>query len=234
MRLCIFIASAAGIALAQSGGSQWQTSARWHRTFKKAIPGTLLIDDAGVEFQSPKFHERWAYVDIRSFDLSPKEITLQSYERRPWHEPGERNFRLTWSERMPPEIAAQLTERVGKPARNGVPLGSTASVWEIPAHHRTWSGGSNGTLQLKETGIDYVTEVGRDSRTWRWDDIETIANPNPYELRITGYREIAEFDLKQPLSRELFESLWDRLYTAGLNLSPAEGTSHRASQEARR
>jgi hypothetical protein len=90
-----------------------------------------------------------------------------------------------------------------------------------------WSGGSNGTLRLKDSGIDYVTENGRDSRAWRWADIQTLANPNPYELRVTGFREIVEFDLKQPLSRELFERMWDYLYAAGLNLGSATGGEHR-------
>jgi hypothetical protein len=128
---------------------------------------------------------------------------------------------------MPPEIAAQLTERVGKPVRNGLPLPSAAVLTEIPAHRRMWSGGSNGTLRLKDTGIDYVTENRRDSRTWRWADIQTIANPNPYELRVTGYRETVEFDLKQPLARAVFEQMWDRLYAADLNLSLAGGEEHR-------
>jgi hypothetical protein len=90
-----------------------------------------------------------------------------------------------------------------------------------------WSGGSNGTLRLKDTGIDYVTESGRDSRTWRWADIQTIANPNPYELRVTGYRETVEFDLKKPLARVVFEQMWDRLYAADLNLSTTGGEEHR-------
>ena len=212
----------------------WQSSGNWHRVLRKAVPGTLLIDDAGVEFRSAKFHGRWDYVDIRSFDLSLKELVLDSYQDRPWHEPGQRSYRFTWNEPMPAEVATQLTERVGKPVRNGVPAGTTAALSDIPAHHRTWSGGSNGTLRLKNTGIDYVTEKRRDSRTWRWADMQTIANPNPYELRITGYREIVEFDLKQPISRELFEAMWDHLYTAGLNLSASGRLSHQGSQEARR
>jgi len=109
---------------------------------------------------------------------------------------------------------------VGKPAQNGAPIPRTAAVEEIPAHHRTWAGGSNGTLRLKDDGIDYVTENGRDSRSWRWADIQTLGNPNPYELRVTAFREIVEFDLKQPLSRSAFERMWDRLYAPGLNLSP--------------
>jgi hypothetical protein len=90
-----------------------------------------------------------------------------------------------------------------------------------------WAGGSNGTLRLKDSGIDYVTENRRDSRTWRWADIQTIANPNPYEFRVTGFRDTVEFDLKQPMPRVLFDLLWDHLYASGLNLSAAEGEGHR-------
>ena len=223
----LLVASNGGALASAAQSEHWQTPAQWHRLLKKAVPGTLLLDDDGVEFRSAKFNQRWAYVDIHSFDLSTRELTLTSYQNRPWHEPGELSFHFTWNEPMRPEIAAQFTERVGKPVRNGVPLPSVAALSEIPAHHRIWSGGTNGTLRLKDSGIDYVTESGRDSRTWRWDDIQTIANPNPYELRVTGYREIVEFDLKQPMSRELFERMWDHLYAAGLNLGGGGGGEHR-------
>lgn len=217
-----------GAVLANAAQSElWQAPANWHRLLKKDVPGSLTLDDAGVEFRSPKFNQRWTYVDIHSFDLSTRELTITSYENRPWHQPGEQRYQFTLGEPMPPEIAVQLTERVGKPVRNGIPLPSVAVLSKIPAHHRVWSGGSNGTLRLKDTGIDYVTENGRDSHTWRWADIQTIANPNPYELRVTGYRETAEFDLKQPLARVVFEQMWDRLYAADLNLSTAGGEEHR-------
>ena len=217
-----------GAVLANAAQSElWQAPASWHRILKKDVPGTLVLDDAGVEFRSPKFNQRWVYVDIHSFDLSTRELTLESYQNRPWHAPGERRYQFTLAEPMPPEIAAQLTEHVGKPVRNGIPLPSVAVLSEIPAHRRMWSGGSNGTLRLKDTGIDYVAEDGRDSRTWRWADIQTIANSNPYELRVTGYRETVEFDLKQPLARVVFEQVWDRLYAADLNLSTDGGEEHR-------
>ncbi|MEO8051906.1 MAG: hypothetical protein ABI833_15930 [Acidobacteriota bacterium] len=223
----IFVSIMLGAGLTSPAQSQqWETPAKWHRSLKKAVPGTLLLGDDGVEFRSPKFNQRWAYVEIHSFDLSARELMVNSYQNRHWHEPGEQRFRFTLSETMPPEIAAQLTERVGKPVRNGIPLRNVAALSEIPAHHRMWSGGSNGTLRLKDSGIDYVTENGRDSRTWRWADIQTIANPNPYELRVTAYREIVEFDLKQPMSRDLFEVMWDRLYASGLNVTATGGDEH--------
>jgi hypothetical protein len=230
---CFLIASVVsgaftGAVFAQtSAEADWKAPARWHRSLKRAVPGTLLIDGDGVEFSSAKFTRRWPFVEIHTFDLSAQELTLTSYQNRRWHEPGEQRFQFILSEPMPPETAARLTERVGKPVRNEIPLPSVAALSEIPVHHRMWSGGSNGTLRLKESGIDYVTESGRDSRTWRWTDIQTIANPNPYELRVSGYREIVEFDLKQPMSRDLFELIWDHLYTIGLNLSTSGGVEHR-------
>jgi len=203
-----------GLLRPAAGETQWETSAQWRRNLAKSVPGTLAIDEEGIEFRSAKFSQKWAFVEIHTFDLTSQEITLWTYERRHWHEPGEQPFRFTLSEAPPSEVVARLLERVTKPVRNGVPLLSAQVLSEIPAHHRTWWGGSNGKLRLRDDGIDYLTE-GRDSRNWRWADIQTIANPNPYELRVTAYREIVEFDLKQPLSRSLFERIWDQLNEEG-------------------
>jgi hypothetical protein len=197
----------------------WQTAAKWHRSFSKALPGTLVTDQDGIEFQSAKLKQRWAFVDIHTFDLDSHDLTLWTYQRRHWHEPGERPFRFTLSEAIPPDVAAQLSQRVKKPVRNGVLASEPKAVVEIPAHHRTFFGGSNGTLRFRDDGIDYLTEERRDSRSWRWSDIQTIANPTPYELRVTAYREIVEFDLKQAFPRALFERMWDELYAPGLNRS---------------
>jgi hypothetical protein len=191
---------------------QWDSAARWHRTLEKSVPGTLFIDDDGVEFRSPKLKEHWAWLDIYSFDLSGREFTLISYQNRPLREPGDRRFHFTLTQPVPPAVASEMTLRVARPVRNGDPQPNASATAEIPAHRRAFSGGSNGTLRLKTDGIDYVTKDGRDAHSWRWEDIETIANPNPWELRVGAYREVAEFDLKQPMPRALFERIWDHLY----------------------
>ena len=198
---------------------QWQTTAKWHRSLNKALPGTLVIDSDGIDFQSAKLKQRWDFIDIHTFDVDSHDLTLWTYQRRRWHEPGERPFRFTLIEAIPPDVAAQLSQRVKKPVRNSLPLSEPTALAEIQAHHRTFLGGSNGTLRFKNDGIDYVTEEHRDSRSWRWSDIQTIANPAPYELRVTAYREVVEFDLKEALPRALFERMWDELYAPGLNLS---------------
>lgn len=191
----------------------WSTPVQWHRLLKKPVQGNLLFDDAAVEFQSRKFSHRWLYGEIKTFDLSGgRELIITDYENRHWHEPGERQFRFSLSQPVPPALAADIARRVGRPVINGDPDPGAAVIAELPAHRRERFGGSNGKLRFREGGIDYVTADGRNGRSWRWSDIQTLANPDPWEFRVTGYREIVEFDLKQPLSRDLFDKLWERLY----------------------
>src|SRR5579863_1186475 len=244
----VLLAIPGGLSFAQSPASanaeasvKWQSPARWHQLFKKETPGTLILGDAGVEFRAPKFSHRWPYEEINTFELSNtpaptgsgkkrprdvQELIITGYENRHWHEPGERRFRFTLAEAMPPAIAADLTGRVGRPVINGNPDSNQPVIAELPAHHRERFGGSNGQLRLRADGIDYVTADGHDGRSWRWSDIQTLANPDPYEFRVTAYREIVESDLKKPLSRELFDKLWDRLYAADLNVAPPQGVHH--------
>jgi hypothetical protein len=206
---------------------EWQSPAQFRQLLKRAIKGTLLFDNQGIEFRAPKFSQRWPYGEIKTFDLSgARELVITDYENRHWHEPGERSFRFTLSLPMPPGTAAGFAARVGRPVINGDPVPGVAVIAEFPAHHRERFGGSNGTLQLREDGIDYVAADGRDGRSWRWSDIQTLANPNPWEFRVMAYREMVEFDLKRPLSREMFDRLWNSLYAQDLNVAPPNGGHH--------
>ena len=113
---------------------------------------------------------------------------------------------------MPPVVTEEFARRVRKPVEDGRPHPGASGFASLPARHRTFGGGTNGTLRFRNSGIDYVTVSGRGSRSWRWTDIETIANPDPYHFRVQGYRETFEFELKQPMSRKLFDRLWDAVY----------------------
>lgn len=216
--------TAGGDASTPSETAVWQSPARLHRLFlRKPIRGNLIVEWEGIEFRSPKFSGQWPFLEIHTFQLSNRGLTLTTYQNRRWHEPGEQRFHFTLTEEIPPAVAAMIQESVDRPARNGAPDPKAPAIVEMPARHPTRFGGSNGTLRLRKSGIDYVTSDGRDSHSWRWSDIQTIANPDPYSFRVTAYREIAEFELKQPLSRELFEELWSRLYASDLNVSAGSG-----------
>ncbi len=223
-----FSALSREVMLAQNSlAIEWQSPAQFHQVLKKPIRGTLLFDNEGIEFRAPKFSQRWVYGEIKTFDLSgARELVITDYENRHWHEPGARSFRFTLSLPLPPGTAAEFTARVGRPVINGDPVPGAAVIAELPAHHRERFGGSNGTLRLREDGIDYVAADGRDGRSWRWSDIQTLANPNPWEFRVMAYREIVEFDLKRPLSGEMFDRLWNSLYAQELNVAPPNGGHH--------
>ena len=82
----IAVRVARGMVFKISGGAahttaaespRWQVTAEWHRLLRQAVRGTWLFEVHGVEVRSAKFHERWGYVDIRSFGLSLQELTLE-------------------------------------------------------------------------------------------------------------------------------------------------------------
>ena len=191
----------------------WESPARLHHAFGGKT-GRLTLSQDGVEFRpSNGSLLRWAFVEIKTFDLlNPRRLVITGYENRTWHRHGDREFRLDLSTPMPPRVAAELAAHVGKPVRNGEPNPTTPSFAIIPARHRTLRGGTNGTLRLGADGIEYVTTTGKGGRSWRWSDIDTLANPDPYHLTLTGYRETFDFELKEPISRMVFVRLWDQLY----------------------
>lgn len=219
----LLIAAAALPAAEPPGAVTWESSAQFRQFLHEPVAGTLAFGETGITFQAPKFSQRWTWEEIQTFNLrGARELVIQDYENRPWHEPGERRFRFVLARPMPPEIARSLSAHVARPSINGDPVKDAPVIAEIPAHRRERIGGSNGTLLFRRDGIDYVAAKARDSRSWRWSDIQTIAHPNTWEFRVTAYREIVEFDLKKPLSRELFDRLWNILYAADLNVAPGK------------
>lgn len=215
---------AAQRAANSAGALNWQSPAQLKHLITKTS-GTLVINDQGVEFQPRKESPlRWSYVEIQSFHLRSHRLDLKTYQNRNWHLHGDRTFHFTLENALSPEVATKLAQRVQKPVKDGIPNPHTPAFAILPARHRTLSGGSNGVLRFRKGGIDYVTPNNRGARSWRWSDIETIANPDPYHFRIQGYRETFEFELKKPMSRKLFNELWDDVYGRGLaGLAYSEG-----------
>jgi hypothetical protein len=201
----------------------WVTDAKLDR-FPKSTPGTLTISAEGIDFHPSKGEAlHWALAEIRTVALSnPRKLYLVSYQNRRWHLPGDRPFEFTLNTAMPPEIAAELVDRVGKPAINGDPLPEASSFAIIPARHKTSTGGSSGSLRFSDSGIDYLSKAG-DARSWRWADIETIAHPEPYRFRVSAHLETFDFELKQPLTAKMSDRLWDHIYAQQLNIGQREG-----------
>jgi hypothetical protein len=228
--LCVFAAAPLAARPApqaqpdSSSATPWQSPAQLRHLVTKTR-GTLEINDRGVEFRPKKGSPlHWSYTEIQSFRLSAKRLDLETYQNRGWRLSGDREFHFGLTNVVPPAVAKAFARRVQKPVENGRPDPRASGFATMPARHRAFGGGTNGVLHFRNAGINYVTAGGRGSRSWRWADIETIANPDPYHFRVQGYRETFEFELKQPMSRTLFDRLWDAVYSRGLKgLAYSEG-----------
>ena len=206
--LCSFLPGAG----AEKTLASWQSPAKLHRMVGSE-KGDVIVGVDGIEFQPRKGRAlQWSFLDIQTFSLSSHSLTIKTYQDRKKHLPGMQRYRFHLDRAVPPEVAAELAEEVQRPSQNAVPNPSAPGV-VVPAHHRTRIGGTNGVLRFRDSGIDYVTRAGTDSRSWRWADLQTLSEPDPYHLFVFGYRDTYTFDLKKPLPRSLFNHVSDEIWT---------------------
>lgn len=200
------------VAEAQSLGSaatsiHWQTAAQRDRSFPLFKErGTLILSDQGVEFNSANGRKlQWTALDIQTFSIAPHKLVLHTYLKRSLPLTGDETNEFVLTDAAPSTVASWLAAYLKRPSQNSVPAAEVQSLAVIPVHHRTLSGGTNGTLRFHSDGIDYVTSTAGDSRSWRWEDLQTLAEPDSYHLYLFGYRDTYTFDLKEPLARAVYD-----------------------------
>ena len=193
---------------------RWESPARIHRAdLMPGDHGDILIDQNGVEFRSSKGRSRrWTFEEIHTVFLAPHRLTLKTYLNRSLHRPGQRTYRFILAQAVPPAVAAELAEAVAQPSQNADPDPDAPAIATIPVRHRAIASGTNGVLRIRQDGIDYLTSSKDDSRSWRWTDLQTLSNPDPYHLFVFGYRDTYTFDLKAPLSSELLDWASDEIF----------------------
>ena len=188
----------------------WQSPAKLHQMVGKEH-GDLILDGEGIEFRSHQGRTvKLPFLEVQTFLLSQHRLVIETYQNRARHLPGMARYRFDLEQAMPPQVAAELARKVKRPSQNAVPY-VDLQAYAIPAHHRTGTGGTNGTLRFRDGGIDYVTESTGDSRSWRWADLQTLSDPDPYHLLVFGYHDNYTFDLKEPLPQSLYYGLVDAL-----------------------
>jgi hypothetical protein len=215
---------------------QWKSPAQLHRLFPLSkVRGTLFLDVSGVEFVSDSGQrQKWTALDFETFTIKPHKLVLHTYHDRGLGRLGEDSKEFNLAESVPPSVAAWLAGYAGRPSRNAVPAAVSTSSTDIgpdqhlvAVHHRAVFGGTSGVLRFRQGGIDYITNVPGGSRSWRWEDIQTLSEPNPYLLYVFGYKDTFTFDLKEPLDRTLYEHA-----TAAVSAYQENGPSNAARLEA--
>jgi hypothetical protein len=191
----------------------WESPARLRHGIIGGTPGTLRADSRGIEFVPLKgASTRWTFTEIKDLELQKRRVVLIGYDDRKWHLPGTQRFDLELKNEITPAVAASLTAEMARPVRNMLPDPDAPANAGIAVRRSGHFGGSNGFLRIRRQGIDYVTAQPGQSRSWRWVDLQTLSNPDPYHLFVFGYRDTYTFDLKETLSRELFNHLSDEIW----------------------
>jgi hypothetical protein len=176
-------------------------------------PGSLHIDAQGITFRSSdeKTSITIPMQDLREADVAdPHSLRFETYEVQKWKpiERREYTFR-TGADTPVEEIAQFLAVRVHRPV---VGHYESASQFHVPAYHRRARGGTNGTLEIGEEAIRFVSDKPADSRTWLYRDIETIGRPDSFRFRVTTNRETYIIELKSELPEAAYQFAWSKVY----------------------
>ncbi len=211
---------------------RWESPARIHRAdLMPGDHGSLLIDQNGVEFRSSNGRSRrWTFEEIHTVFLAPHRLVLESFIDRSLYRPSERKYRFDLTQTLPPAVAAGVAEAVARPCQNAVPNAEAPAIATIPVRHRALASGTNGVLRIRQDGIDYVTSSKEDSRSWRWADLQTLSNPDPYHLFVFGFRDTYTFDLKAPLSRKLLDWASDEIFAHSESVNGPAVTTFRETE----
>jgi hypothetical protein len=187
-----------------------------HEHLFKGCDGVMTVDETGLRFSGPKGHKwNWKYQDIQELRLEPRKIHVLTYQDVRYRPGADRTYEFTgdlpveelfrlWSSRMDQRFVAALVEPEGED-------------FAIPVKHLTRFKGSEGILSVYADSIVYSTEAIRESRTWRFLDIDNISSSGPFQLTITtferagthyGDRKGFNFELKEPLTEARYNQLW--------------------------
>jgi len=175
--------------------------------------GDLHIDDAGVTFRSSdgKTTVTIPMKDLREADVADAHaLRFETYEVQKWKPIERREFTFRAGPDAPIEELAQfLAGRVHRPVLGHY---ATTSQFQVSAYHRRMLGGTDGTLEIGQDSIRFVSDKPADSRTWLYRDIETIGRPDSFRLRVTTNRETYVLELKAELPEAAYRLAWTKVY----------------------
>ncbi|MBZ5725002.1 MAG: hypothetical protein LAP87_08400 [Acidobacteriia bacterium] len=199
----------------------WAAAAQFpvrHEHLRKGCAGVMTVDESGVSFAGERHAWHWKYQDIQELKLAPSGIHLLTYEDSRLRPGADREYAFTG--KIPAaELYTFLRERmdqrfVAETAEAAQVAG--APLWQVPVKHRGRRG-SQGTLAFGADTIVYATARGRESRTWRYADIDNISSSGPFQLTITTFERAAlhyqdrkefNFALKEPITEARYNQIW--------------------------
>src|SRR5437588_7536796 len=201
------------LALAASDNTSFDLKVQLVRMLRNQS-GDIHIDAEGVTFRSSdgKTSVTIPMKDLREADVAdPHALRFETYEVPKWEPAKRREYTFHAQPDAPVEEMAQfLGSRVHRPV---VGHYANAAQFQIPAYHRRTLGGTDGTLEIGQDTISFVSEKLTDSRTWLYRDIETIGRPDSFRFRVTTSRETYVLELKAELPEAAYQLAWSKVYS---------------------
>jgi hypothetical protein len=223
------------LAIASARGAELSYEVRHHRALKDHA-GVLTINEKGVSYQQalpegkrkkppkkpPKLESvQFDYQDIQELRVSPDKLVLVTYKDRKWLLGIDKEFEFYLPQGKSFEAAyTMLKDKLDRRFVAAVAEPQPGLLWELPVKLLGRIQGSDGVLQVGPDRIVFKTDRPRQSRTWRYQDIENASTSDRYQLTLTTYerakthygsRKGFNFQLKQPLDEKRFEMLWKRV-----------------------
>jgi hypothetical protein len=208
----------------------WHGHSRPPHIRKAGNMGTLTITDAGVSFEEtyksgekPKHPHawHWDYQDIQQLKMAPKSLTVLTYKDNKWKLGADREYEFDLVSDQTFEAAyGVLKQRLDQRFVAAIPDPVSNVLWEIPVKHLLRFGGDEGVIQVGPQEIVYKSAKPRESRTWRYQDVDSISSSGPFQLTITTFERAKthygnlkgfNFELKQQLEDARYNDLWLRL-----------------------
>ncbi len=195
--------------------------------FPKKEAGQLQISESGVRYRSDNGTTliEIPLVDVLTGDLSdPKVIRIKTYDRVKRRLSGRQahTFRLRESVHGD-ALTLFLSKSLKRPVVGAFEL-SSKPLAQIRAYHRHRLGGCHGSIYIDQQGIRFVSERSSDSRTWRFEELETVGTMNRFHFRVSSLTETFNFDLQQQLPDAAYDLVTRRVYSL-------ESTSATTSKE---
>jgi hypothetical protein len=175
--------------------------------------GDLHIDTEGVTFRSSDGKTTFTIPirNLREADVADRHaLRFDTYAVQKWKPIERREYTFRAQHDAAVEKLAQfLAARVHRPV---VGHYATASQFHVVAYHRRTLGGTDGSLEIGQESIRFVSDKPADSRTWLYRDIETIGKPDSFRFRITTNRETYVLELKAELPEAAYQFAWSKVY----------------------
>ena len=200
------------VVIAAPGDKMFDLKVTRVRTLRDQ-PGDLHIDSQGITFRSAdgKTNIAIAMQDLREATVADvRELRFETYAVPKWKPIERREYTFRAQPEAPIENLAQfLASRVHRPVVGHYKEGSQ---FRVAAFHRRALKGTDGTLEIGDQSIQFVSDKPADSRTWLYRDIETIGRPDSFRFRVTTNRETYVLELKDDLPEAAFQFAWSKVY----------------------